>query len=229
MNKQKAFTLAEILITLSILGVVAAITIPSAIQREIEKTTVVKVKKMYSTLTTAYDQYMVENNWAIKAYQNTDDDLQAIYDDLVAPYMQVSYVAGTNSERKKKIMYEKRYKWLNNPNSGNTYATENNYAFQLKDGSVLWFYAKTSSGNVKFPTFRYDVNGKKGPNTLGRDTFFFTFTDQGVIPGKFATYQTPDTLATKCRIDSTSNDEYVKSGASCAAYIILHGNMNYLK
>ena len=53
--KQKvAFTLAEVLITLGIIGVVAALTLPSLIQKQHEKETVAKVKKAYSILSQAY-------------------------------------------------------------------------------------------------------------------------------------------------------------------------------
>jgi prepilin-type N-terminal cleavage/methylation domain-containing protein len=48
MQKLKGFTLAEVLITLSILGVVAAITIPGLVQRNTEKQYVTKFKKEYA-------------------------------------------------------------------------------------------------------------------------------------------------------------------------------------
>ena len=50
-----AFTLAEVLITLGIIGVVAALTLPSLIQRNIEKQRVVQLKKAYSELSQAYN------------------------------------------------------------------------------------------------------------------------------------------------------------------------------
>ena len=45
MKKIKCFTLAEVLITLTILGVVAAIIIPSTVKRVTDKQTVTAVKK----------------------------------------------------------------------------------------------------------------------------------------------------------------------------------------
>ena len=52
--KKSAFTLAEVLITLGIIGVVAALTIPSLIQKYEEKQTVSQVKKAYSEISQAY-------------------------------------------------------------------------------------------------------------------------------------------------------------------------------
>ena len=47
---KKGFTLAEVLITLGIIGVVAALTLPSLIQNYKEKATVTAVKESYSIL-----------------------------------------------------------------------------------------------------------------------------------------------------------------------------------
>ena len=49
-----AFTLAEVLITLGIIGVVAAMTMPSLIQNHRKTVVISKLKKMSSTLSQAY-------------------------------------------------------------------------------------------------------------------------------------------------------------------------------
>ena len=54
LKNKKAFTLAEILITLGIIGVVSAMTMPSLIQNYREKQTVTAVKKAYSEFSQAY-------------------------------------------------------------------------------------------------------------------------------------------------------------------------------
>ncbi len=58
---KKAFTLAEVLITLSILGVVAAITIPSLVNRNSDIAALVKLKKAVSNYEDVSAVYMVEN------------------------------------------------------------------------------------------------------------------------------------------------------------------------
>src|SRR5574344_966823 len=55
-NRKNAFTLAEVLITLGIIGVVAALTIPTLMQKTEERETVSKLKKVYSTLQNAYSR-----------------------------------------------------------------------------------------------------------------------------------------------------------------------------
>lgn len=55
MGKNKiAFTLAEVLITLGIIGIVAAMTLPALVQKHNEKVIVSNLKKSYSTMQQAY-------------------------------------------------------------------------------------------------------------------------------------------------------------------------------
>ena len=60
-NSKKAFTLAEVLITLSILGVVAALTIPSLVNRQSQMAAIVKLKKAISQFEQVAEVYMAEN------------------------------------------------------------------------------------------------------------------------------------------------------------------------
>jgi len=61
-NYNKAFTLAEVLITLTILGVVAAITIPTLINRQNEVAAKTKVKKAIRDFEQVATSYMAENS-----------------------------------------------------------------------------------------------------------------------------------------------------------------------
>ena len=49
-NKKRAFTLAEVLITLVVIGVIAAITVPTIVANYRREATSAKLKKFYSTL-----------------------------------------------------------------------------------------------------------------------------------------------------------------------------------
>ena len=75
-NRKKAFTLAEVLITLSILGVVAALTIPSLVNRQSEMAAIVKMKKAVSQFEQVAEVYMAENeatNIVNMVKSSTDD------------------------------------------------------------------------------------------------------------------------------------------------------------
>ena len=59
--KNKAFTLAEVLITLVVIGVVAAISVPTLMVNFQKEQTVVRLKKAYSVLFNAYNLSVTHN------------------------------------------------------------------------------------------------------------------------------------------------------------------------
>ena len=63
-NRHAAFTLAEVLITLGIIGIVAAMTIPTLLKNYQEKVMVTKVKQAHSQLMNAIQLYTAKNNCA---------------------------------------------------------------------------------------------------------------------------------------------------------------------
>ncbi len=66
---KKAFTLAEVLITLAIIGIVAAITIPTLIQNYKKRVVVTKLQRTYSVMNNAISMAVAENgdfsSWAV--------------------------------------------------------------------------------------------------------------------------------------------------------------------
>ena len=89
--KNSAFTLAEVLITLAVIGIVAAMTIPTLINKYQEKVTVTKVKKMYSTLNQAVKLAEVDNGpvatWNLPGYTNGGSQMFYSY---LQPYLRVT-------------------------------------------------------------------------------------------------------------------------------------------
>lgn len=68
--QKKAFTLAEVLITLGIIGIVAAMTLPSIIQKNNNKVVETRLKKFYSAMNQAI--LMAENDYGDKKYWYKD-------------------------------------------------------------------------------------------------------------------------------------------------------------
>ena len=62
MNKNKAFTLAETLIVLVILGIIASITIPAVVRRQIEAQNRTRIKKAMTVYDMLLSKIVVENN-----------------------------------------------------------------------------------------------------------------------------------------------------------------------
>ena len=59
--EHKAFTLAEVLITLGIIGIVAAMTLPTLINNHNKKVTITRLKHFQSLMSQAFNQSTVEN------------------------------------------------------------------------------------------------------------------------------------------------------------------------
>ena len=80
---KKAFTLAEVLITLGIIGVVAALTLPAVIQNYQKRSLEVATKKFYSVITQAVKQYMTDegiDDLRGSSLSVSDDDSDEIAD-----------------------------------------------------------------------------------------------------------------------------------------------------
>ena len=86
-GRRVAFTLAEVLITLGIIGVVAALTLPSVIQKYNDRILVNKFKKMYSTYCQAYQRAMIDNGGG--SYKDWAKDAQEVKA-ILSTYLSVS-------------------------------------------------------------------------------------------------------------------------------------------
>jgi len=98
-NFKKAFTLAEVLIALVIVGVVAALTIPVAVAKYHKQETVSRLKKVYSALMTAYNSSTFENGpietWTFGNSANISNSISK----YILPYIQFTKNCGTNNSQ----------------------------------------------------------------------------------------------------------------------------------
>ncbi len=206
---KKAFTLAEVLITLGIIGVVAALTIPTLIQRYEERATVVKMKKMHSVLSQALLMNKALNEITIG--QSATEIAQ-----IFLPYLKVAKDCGV-SERG--CVYNGKYAYKSGglQNKYEVGGGLSAYRVILSDGSCIWF-RKTSISGDPLAIF-YDINGANSPNTWGKDLFLFEVVNDVVVPagGEHSHYA----FDTGC---SRAAD----NGYACAAWIVRYGNMDYL-
>lgn len=221
---RKAFTLAEVLITLGIIGVVAALTLPMLIGKYNEVATVSKVKKMYSTLSNAMLAAVNENGTAdtwtsdyAGPWVSSQKNSQSIAEKLV-PQFKLLKDCGF----KKDCMMVVDYKFLN----GSAWGTYSNYRDKyfykiiLNDGSAVIIKAQGDNCNLTdggWPNtcgyILYDVNGEKEPNMFGKDVFSFLIMKDSIKPNKLD------------NCDKTSTN---RQCTGAAAYILTNGNMNYL-
>ena len=173
------FTLAEVLITLGIIGVVAAMTIPNLIQHYQQEATVNKLKKAISVLNQAYKLSFDDVG------EPGADQLQITsteyFNTYWAPYIKVSNFCSTY----KVCGYNKFTPWTNangTPNGWYIVEPRLRTSFVTPDGvavvSLFSTWADDDGGKFekKKNVFEIivDINAGEKPNRLGRDVFFLT-------------------------------------------------------
>ncbi len=163
-KRQKGFTLAEVLITLGIIGIVAAMTLPSIVGNYKKKEIITRIKKFDSMMSQAVllseaqngdAKYWEKVNTIIK-----DDDGNDVYDNNAGPEATYNFITKYIAPY---IKYYRIEKSVIQPNAPG----EKMLAIYFSDGSIA--YAK----NGACIDFRLDVNGLKNPNKDGSDIFVF--------------------------------------------------------
>ena len=216
------FTLAEVLITLGIIGVVAALTMPVLIQKYQEHVTVNKVKKIYSTISqsvlmsVSYNGYPNEWNVSNAKTHNSAVELS----DYIKPYIKYIKDCGTASSC---FNYPDGQNFLNGFHSDSALdSPDYRYSLILADGTYLAFEgtdggADYCKGNVAWlsdnycGTIYFDINGNKLPNTFGKDMFILYLTSKGI--------ETPSPNPAYCN--------KTHHGWGCSGFILYNGHMRY--
>lgn len=169
-----AFTLAEVLVTLGIIGVVAAMTLPAIIQKQNKKSLEVAFKKSYANFYNAYNKARINEPplWDNENVSNPYPELaKAIYKE----YRQIKNIS--KSDNQKYIKNVKTYMLKKGV------LPECNQIFR-NDGSVITpdGSAVSVSQNCGVTWVVLDSNGiYKGPNAYGHDLFVFTISKRGIL------------------------------------------------
>ena len=229
-KKKAAFTLAEVLITLGIIGVVAAMTLPTLIAKYQEKVWLTQFKVTYSTLSQAYlrayQEHGVIKNWGLPL-DNKAESAKIVAENLL-PYLNLAQDFKQNSNHSSHNL-PMHYLGLN----GKELATNFNgwesahYIFALANGAVGGISdigIDEVDGRFRVQIY-VDTNGAAGPNQMGKDFFFlYLSTKNGypIITGRDLWNSTQN----GCSTTYPATAWY--SGGSCAVWIIATGNMDYL-
>jgi type II secretory pathway pseudopilin PulG len=175
LRKKAAFTLAETLIAIGIIGVVAALTIPT-LMRKYEKSVIEKnLAKTYSELQNVIRRSEADNGsfegWDYSLYYTT------FVDTYFKPYMQLDmcmYYGHWNSYDPKLCFNQNYGIWLN----GKTGTKETGGIdvitpkYKTKDGRYIAILSNFDTlRNIKNIYITVDVNGSAGKSILGQDVF----------------------------------------------------------
>lgn len=232
--RRLGFTLAEILITLGIIGVVAALTAPSLVQNAGNAKVGPTLQKAISTLEIANQQLLTDKEASTigsalgvdfsTRVNNTACDISDAYLEEI-----VKYISGSSYNEsswtlqtydgKQKVEYSAPILTFNNVDVVFTSGViESNSAYVYKP-----------KGSFKGPFYWLtciDINGNKTkPNTIGKDIFYFVFDNSGkFIPYGGKTYAWLAGKSIPLYDDASSNSRCNKQavehqGESCAGSI----------
>ena len=223
LKRKFAFTLAEVLITLGVIGVVAVLTLPTLIANYKKQVIISKLNKVYSTISQAYIFAKSDNgelqDWKLENYTESDkDDEDILY--YLLPYLKVLRFCGKSE---KGCFPNVAYGSIGSTGFGVNIDSSKWYSNAiLEDGSII--SSITFRSNVKNKVIvrgfiRVDVNGNNPPNVLGIDLFNFYISSERVVP---------------CGLVgdgdvSSANDFEINRGDYCAAWVIYGKTMDYIK
>jgi prepilin-type N-terminal cleavage/methylation domain-containing protein len=173
-----AFTLAEVLITLLIVGVISSLVIPGIIADTQETEFKTAWKKTYSVLNQATLRLVQDNGGTIKGVYNTNDLFMNAY----CSYLNCIKVCaqGTSVGLGKcwspSVIASSKY-------IDGTFAGWSDYAGAiLNDGTQLRLGSWSNASIGASSSISVDVNGFKGPNTVGKDVFYVWILSNTIKP-----------------------------------------------
>ena len=182
-----AFTLAEVLVTLGIIGVVSAMTVPTLMQNYQRQSYVTQLHKTYNEVSQALLRYQTDKN----AINLTEAGLttQAAVNDFVNTYFKVVKTCEANNSS----CFAASYKKVNGT-ALNGISTP--YTAILASGQTIAINPRNDNADMVLRVL-VDVNGLKGPNIQGRDLFemFVYNTGDGFIIDDYGSAPLPLTEA----------------------------------
>ncbi len=228
--KKAAFTLAEVLITLGVIGVVAAVTLPTLIANYQKHVTVTQLKKAYTEFSQAMQKaesdHGLMETWDFADFDTAQERLTYFGENYLFPYIKIikKCIPTSNECWADNVMSLGGRNALSNNGTRGSFVTANGY-------SVYYWMHGSGTGLVYY----VDINGFKAPNIVGKDIFYFqanwgkTSSKQGCYPYGLH-FTTPYTRQSLLNGNGFTDSNYAckkanhsTNGLTCAAIIMLDG------
>ena len=211
--RRAAFTLAEVLITLGIIGVVAAMTLPSLVANYRAQQLRTAFLKGYSIITQAFEMYHNDSQCSTRSC------IPGNFYQTMKQYFKIVKLCDNNDTLKSeecipKHTTDSRYKNFSKKTTGIRSSMFDDGQFVTTDGMLITFEQQQAGNQSIF--IGLDTNGRrKSPNVLGQDLFLFQLVDRDgrgfIVPvGRDDTDYPSDEF---CNFESTSRE----NGYGCAS------------
>ena len=189
--KKMGFTLAEVLITLGIIGVVAALVMPGLIANYQKKVLTTQITRASNIIQNAARLYMAKEEMSDLYNGNGDnpDEMNPYIND----FMKASFNVARDCTSSLSGCFADSYININkDPLDDGRSNWQNCYALVSGESVCIFYFSDSAWGGpsmmgivqyslVSPATVVVDTNGKKGPNTLGRDLFVMELDANGTL------------------------------------------------
>jgi len=170
-DKFFAFTLAEVLIVIGMIGIIANMTIPTLINNAQEQTYKTGYKKAYSVLSQALVSASADGNIIPQTGSYASQGADANFAAIKGKFIVTKSCIATSAELAKC--------WNT---TGEEWRGEGDSAASFIDNSGMAWRLRARDVDGVFPAILIDTNGSKRPNQYGKDRFPFLFSGITTIP-----------------------------------------------
>ena len=194
----KAFTLAEVLITLTIIGVIAALTIPNLMKKNFEAEAVARAKQTYAQISNVWKKYQAIHNCdgADCMTNPTSNWCNTDIENIILENIKVKehYIYTNGNKNNMNNYLPEEVKGVNGERFSTGKIQWARCHFVLDNGITMNIqriadWTQQEGTTYKSLNIIFDINGKKGPNQIGADTFIIGIphTTGQVLPGPVGT------------------------------------------
>lgn len=218
-----AFTLSEVLITLGIIGVVAALTLPALISKYEKQVLENQFKTAYSLVNNAVTRMSADNPDIMNTYCGSTYHGSSSSEEMTkfaVDFSKYFDVVNDKTTIRNNILYnninfkQPNYKKYSKGTDPNGY-TDGQFA--IKNGMTIsngycWIGNSSKGLHVEF---LIDTNGLKGPNAMGYDLFYFWINSDNKV---VTCPQIPDNPA-YCNF-LTEDNTGAHNGVNCSTFAL---------
>ena len=222
-KKNLGFTLAEVLIVIGIIGVVAALTLPNLNHATGDKETVTRLQKAYSILNEANDRAVAIYGPISTWHSNCNELFPNCWMKRIGEFLKVSKSCDETSGDEGSSGYSSCEYLVDNAGNGLVYQLPDGITLSA-DGSIpncdddSYTLYNNIPNDVCVDTVYLDINGpNKGKHKMGEDLFILAVSNSlGIVASGDGNFE--DTLSSCLR-----------NHWDCEFWVLEYGNLDYLK